>query len=131
MERQLHPLWEKVAEAMNRATGAADRSELETLFTEDAVVWHNFDDLDGDRDRLITSVASLHGSVPDLRVEVLAQAGTASGFVQRQVFRGSGPGGELALHSCVVATVTDDGRISRLDEYVDTAQTRPLRPPKV
>ncbi|HWV26572.1 MAG TPA: hypothetical protein VNZ66_05060 [Aeromicrobium sp.] len=52
------------------------------------------------------------------------------GAVQQHVLRGTrrSTGEEVALHACVVISVGDDGRITRLDEYIDSAQAAALAP---
>jgi ketosteroid isomerase-like protein len=43
---------------------------------------------------------------------------------QQHVLRGTNraSGEPVALHACVVVQVGDDGRITRLDEYIDSAE---------
>jgi ketosteroid isomerase-like protein len=126
---RVHEHWETAAEGMTRAMDSADRAMADAVYAESLVVWHNFDQREIDRDAMIASLDGLKRSTPDLHVEVLHRFGTEQGFVQQQVFRGHAPGGELALHSCIVVTLDGDGRIVRLDEYLDTAQSKALRPP--
>jgi ketosteroid isomerase-like protein len=45
------------------------------------------------------------------------------------VLRGTAPGGELALEAMMYVSV-DDGRIRRLEEYLDTNQLGVLRAPR-
>ena len=40
---------------------------------------------------------------------------------------GTGPGGPLEVHSCVIVTLNEAGLIVRAEEYLDTAQTAALR----
>ena len=47
---------------------------------------------------------------------------TEDGFVQRHRMRGVLPGGEeLVVASCLVVTLSDAGRIVRVEEYLDSA----------
>jgi ketosteroid isomerase-like protein len=41
---------------------------------------------------------------------------------------GTGPGGPLRVHTCVVATLSDAGKVTRMEEYLDSAALRPLTP---
>lgn len=111
------------------AAEAGDASDLADIYTPDAVIWHNHDDREQTVEqnarmltRLGTWVTGLHYT--DRRVTAFE-----TGAVQQHVLRGTraSTGEEIALHACVVITVTD-GRISRLDEYLDSAQAAKLAP---
>lgn len=65
--------------------------------------------------------------MPDLGWSDLATLPTPDGFVLRTILTGTAPGGPLRLHSCLVVTLDDDGLITRVDEYLDTAQSAVLR----
>jgi ketosteroid isomerase-like protein len=61
-----------------------------------------------------------------LRYEDVRCQATADGFVQQHVLRGTvGAGVEIAIPACIVTTIRD-GRITRLDEYLDSAHVKPL-----
>jgi ketosteroid isomerase-like protein len=46
---------------------------------------------------------------------------TATGWVARTTMTGTAPGGELRVHTCVVVTVSERGRVARVAEYLDPA----------
>ncbi len=52
------------------------------------------------------------------------------GAVQQHVLRGvnRSTGEKVALHACVVIAVNEEGRISRLDEYFDSAEAAHFGP---
>jgi hypothetical protein len=68
----------------------------------------------------IARVAGLHALVDDVRVDVMQAAPLPGGWFQRIVLRGTvrASGRELAAHNCAVIHLSD-GRITRIDEYVD------------
>jgi len=43
------------------------------------------------------------------------------------IMTGTAPGGALRVHSCVIVTLDGDGRVTRVEEYLDPAQTAVLR----
>ena len=62
----------------------------------------------------------------ELRYEDIRVQPTPTGFVQQHVLCcRSATGVEVRAHACLVATV-EDGRIRRLDEYLDAAAIAPL-----
>jgi ketosteroid isomerase-like protein len=92
-----------------------------------AVTWHNFDDAEVPASKTAATLDWLHRTVADLDWVELAVLPTADGFVARTLMTGTAPGGPLRAHSCVIATLDADGRITRLEEYLDPAQTAALR----
>lgn len=108
------------------ATRSCDLDTLASLVEPDAVVWHNHDETEVDMDRTNRTVAWLHRTVPDISWEDVSVIPTQEGFVWRAVLTGSAPGGPLRAPTCVVATVSDRGRIARVDEYLDSAALAPL-----
>ncbi len=64
----------------------------------------------------------------DLRYEEVRRQPTPSGFVQQHVLRATLPGGgAFELPACIVIDLDGDGRITRLDEYLDSAAVAVLR----
>ena len=70
--------------------------------------------------------ASLRSKVPDLHMEAVRRRGVAGGFVEQHVLAGTMPSGDpLRVVGCFLGTV-EDGRITRLEEYVDGVQAGAL-----
>jgi hypothetical protein len=70
--------------------------------------------------RAIAAVASAEVDVTGLHV-------TETGFVQTQKNSYTlSKGGATSFHAALVATLDDDGRIVRLDEYLDSTGLTPL-----
>lgn len=99
---------------------------LRELYADDAVVWHNYDEKDVPASTTEAALRGLHDAVTDLDWEDVAVQTTESGFVWQAIITGTAPGGSLHAHTCVVATV-DDGRISRIEEYLDPSGFAVLR----
>ena len=78
-------------------------------------------------DRSAQSLARLHRTVSDLRLENVRVIATAEGFVVRWTMSGRAPSGPLRAHSCVVVTLSPAGKVARAAESVDTAQLAVLR----
>ena len=56
----------------------------------------------------------------------MSDSPTPTGFVWQAVMTGAAPGGRLEAHTCMVVTLSPAGKVARTDEYVDSAQLRPL-----
>src|ERR1700730_12042714 len=65
-------------------------------------------------------------NIKGLKYTEVRRQPTPTGFVQQHVLRGRFKDKELALPTCIVATV-EGGKITRLDEYLDSAQTAVFR----
>ncbi|MCD9199884.1 nuclear transport factor 2 family protein [Aeromicrobium wangtongii] len=111
------------------AAEASDASDLPDIYTPDAVIWHNHDDREQTVEQNARMLTRIGAWVDDLRYTDRRVTAYDTGAVQQHVLRGtrSSTGEQIALHACVVITVTD-GRISRLDEYIDSAEGAKVAP---
>lgn len=116
-----------VAARFAAASRDNDATAYRALCAPDATTWHNFDELAVDTERTLRTVAWLHRSVADLAWHDVALSPTPTGFVAQTMMTGTAPGGPLRVLSCVIVTLDDDGLVRRVEEYLDTAQTAPLR----
>lgn len=75
---------------------------------------------------LLDFTAAVLGVVEHFRYENAIRSGTESGFVEEHLVRGTLPdGSELNLAACVVGEI-QDGKVTYLREYVDSAQASGL-----
>jgi ketosteroid isomerase-like protein len=103
-----------------------DEAALRELYTPDVAVWHNHDGLEQRLEVNLKVLGWLHRTVADKRYEDVRRMPTPTGFVEQHVLRGTAPDGEpLEVPACLVVTVRD-GRISRVEEYVDSAHIAAL-----
>ena len=92
----------------------------------DARIWHNTDGTEQTVDENLRVLGWLTKHCTDIRYEDVRRSATAGGFVQQHVLRASGPDGRaVEVPACLVVTC-DAGRITRLDEYLDSAHLAPL-----
>ena len=107
---------------------AGDIDGLVDCYAADAKIWHNTDGLtqgpEDNRKVLAGMVTRIVDRVYDnRRLEVFP-----GGFVQQHVLRGTRKhdGERLELAACIVCAVKD-GKITRLDEYFDSAPVAAFR----
>ena len=107
---------------------AGDIDGLVACYAPDAKIWHNTDEqIQGPEDNkktlagMVTRI--LDRVYDDRRVDVFP-----GGFVQQHILRGvrKHDGVRLALPACIVCQVKD-ARITRLDEYFDSAHVAEFR----
>lgn len=109
---------DELADAIGSAVETGETARLATYFAPDAVVWHDIDHQEIDVPAAMAGIAMLSQVATDVRVEVVRRAALPDGFVQQFVIRGVMAGKPFEMHNCLVVTVAD-GRIVRMDEYVD------------
>lgn len=114
-----------LADAMFAALEAGDLDGVEATWAPGFVTWTN---ISGESDRAATRklLGWLTSKASGLHYDVVRRILLPDGFVQQHVLRTQAPDGtELAMPACVIATVVD-GRIARIDEYLDPSQLAPL-----
>ena len=115
-----------VANRFFNALLAGDGAALDGVFSQDAIFWTNFSGKEQHRREFIPRFAALASTMPGLHFENVRRTATPAGFVEQHTLCGETPdGGKLAAHGCFIVTVVD-GRITRLNEYIDSGQLAPL-----
>lgn len=115
-----------IADALFGAIERGDVDAVAALYADDAVIWHNFDNVEQDRDANLAVLSWMTRRVRDLRYEEIARYEIDGGFVQQHVLRATTESGEtLKVPGCIVVHLHDD-RIGRIDEYLDSAHLSPL-----
>ncbi|QIL74204.1 nuclear transport factor 2 family protein (plasmid) [Diaphorobacter sp. HDW4B] len=117
-----------VAERFFTAIEQADIETVRDCYARDAVIWHNIDDKEKSRDENIVALKAMVGRIHDRRYEQRRLHVFESGFVQQHVLKGTRTfdGRAVALTACIVCEVLD-GKITRLDEYLDSPQVAEFR----
>ena len=117
----------ELCEQLFAAIMAGDTEAVRGIYAADAVIWHNNDGVEQTPEENLRVLRWVIRNVKDLLYEEIRRHETAEGFVQQHVLRGVAPNGTaLEIPACVVCTVRD-GRVTRLEEYEDSAQLAALR----
>jgi ketosteroid isomerase-like protein len=109
---------------------AVEQGDIETVkdsYNPDVEIWHNFDDLVQTREDNLATLTGMVGRISDRvydnrRLEVFAD-----GFVQQHVLRGTRKDGKRVSLPAALIVKLRDGRIARLDEYIDSAHVAVFR----
>lgn len=109
---------------------AIEQGDIDTVrdsYTPDVEIWHNFDDLIQTRDQNIETLKGMVGRISDRvyddrRLEVFAD-----GFVQQHVLRGTRKDGKRVSLPAALIVRLREGKIARLDEYIDSAHVAVFR----
>lgn len=114
------------AEKLFTAIEAGDVAAIRALYAPDVKVWHNTDNLAQSVEENLAVLKWVTTHIKHLKYTEVRRQPTPSGFVQQHVLRGQFGENEVALPACIVATV-EGGHITRIDEYLDSAQTAILQ----
>lgn len=109
---------------------AIEQGDVDTVrdsYTPDVEIWHNFDDLIQTREQNVETLKGMVGRISDRvydnrRLEVFAD-----GFVQQHVLRGTRKDGKRVSLPAALIVKLRDGKIARLDEYIDSAHVAVFR----
>ncbi len=113
-----------------RLFDAIERGDVEGVadcYAPELVVWHNFDNLDQSREDNLKTLAGMIERISERRYEQRRVDVFDGGFVQQHVLTGRRRDGvRVSMPGVLVGTVKD-GKISRLDEYLDSAHVAAFR----
>lgn len=115
------PSTDDLVAAFDGAITGKDADAFVAALAPGAVVWHNHDRKEVDARDNMAAIAMLGQLVDGLENEHVRLAPIDGGFVLQFVTRGrvKASGNPFEMQNCLVVTTTDDGLVSRIDEYVD------------
>jgi ketosteroid isomerase-like protein len=115
-----------LAERFMGAIQAGDGEAVRACYAPDARIWHNNDGLEQTVDQNLKVLAWFARKLPDRHYRVLSRDALKDGFVQQHVLEATLPDGRgWTMPACVVVRMKD-GKVTRLDEYLDSAHSGAL-----
>lgn len=114
-----------LAERFFRAVERGDIDQIRAIYAPDARIWHNHDGLEQTVEENLKVLAWMSRQVTDRRYQVQRRVAIPGGFLQQHVLHGQTVNGPFSMPACIVVEVKE-GRISRLEEYLDSAQAAHL-----
>ena len=112
----------QTADKLFRAIENGDVDAIRNIYTPDTKIWHNNDGIAQSVEQNLAVLKWVITNIKNVKYTEVRRQPTPTGFVQQHVLRGRFNDKDIALPACIVATV-EDGHITRLDEYLDSAQT--------
>jgi len=114
------------AAAYAAASATGDVDAIAALSEPDAVTWHNYDDTEVDLATSARTIKWLFRKMPDVAWEDVAVLPTPKGYVRQAIITGTAPGGPVRVHTCLIVTLSANGKAARTEEYIDLAGMAPL-----
>ena len=103
------------------AIEAGDIDGVARLYAPEAEIWHNTDELTQSLSANLRTLTWISTNLKDVAYTQIRRSATDDGFVQQHVLVATNRAGErIDVPACIVTTIVD-GRITRLDEYLDSA----------
>ena len=116
-----------IADDIFAAIEDGDPARVRACYAPDAVIWHNTDRVEQSVDENLRVLGWLIDTFPRRRYDEVHRHEWHIGFVQQHVLRLTKQDGTVVeLPACIVAKVAEDGKITRIDEYLDSAQSARL-----
>lgn len=113
----------------DRFFGAVEAGDIDTvraIYAPDAVIWHAHTGETQSVEDNLRTLGLIAQHIKGFGYDERRCVATETGFVEQHVVRGVTPAGvAFRIPSCIVCVV-EDGRITRLDEYFDSAAAAPL-----
>jgi ketosteroid isomerase-like protein len=110
------------------AAEAGDPADLLNIYAENAVIWHNTDDREQSVQANMKALVAMDKFLTNRRYTERRIHTFDGGVVHQHVLRGTkrSTGEEVELKACV-AILVENGKITRLDEYFDSAEAARIR----
>lgn len=116
------------AERFVGAIQSGDTATVRACYAPDAKLWHNTDNIEQTPDQNMKVLEWFMRTLPDRNYRVIRREPLPDGFMQQHVLEATLPDGtRWAMDACVVVKI-ENGVITRLDEYMDSAKSAQLRP---
>jgi len=109
---------EALVDGFFAAVTAGDREALERIYSPDAAIWHNYDDVEQSREESLRLLAYLHRKVGPLRYEGVRRVVLEDGVIQQHVVVLGGVGAGLRMPTMIRIFCAGD-HVTRIEEYVD------------
>lgn len=102
-----------------------DADQLRVIYAAEARIWHNFHGKDQTVDENLKTLRWMTRNLTNRRYRILRRVAIPGGFLQQHVLEGETVGGPFSMPACIIVEVMD-GRITRLEEYLDSAHATHL-----
>ena len=110
-----------LATSLFAAIEGGDIEAVRAIYAPDAVIWHNTDGLEQDVDTNLRVLRWVVRNISERRYGDIRRVVLDDGFVQQHVLNGVGPNGRAFSLPAMLRVWVSDGRVTRLDEYLDSA----------
>ena len=117
----------ELARHFTRSIESGDIEAIRACYAKDAQIWHNFDEVNQTVDENMKVLEWMKRQATRRTYEISRLEEIVGGYLQQHVLRMVNLAGEeITMPACLIVTV-EDGKIRRLEEYLDPKQAERLR----
>jgi len=117
----------EIADRLFKAIESGNVDGVRSVYAPGIEVWHNTDGKVQTRDENLATLRSVVSNIKELSYTNVRRQPTPEGFVQQHVLVGQlASGKKIELPACIIGTI-ENGQITRIDEYLDSAAVAALR----
>jgi uncharacterized protein len=116
-----------LADRLLAAIEAGDTEAIRAVYAPEAQIWHNFDQHEQSVDENLVTLAWVVAHTQDRHYEEVRRIILDDVYVQQHVLRATSRGGAPVEIPAMLRVTCTGGLITRLEEYLDTAQAAALR----
>lgn len=111
----------ELARHFMRVLETGDEAKARECLTPDARIWHNFDDHEQTVDENMRLLGWMVKNCRSREYDIQRLEEVEGGYLQQHILRmETNSGKQLEMHACVVVKVRD-GKVARIEEYLDPA----------
>jgi ketosteroid isomerase-like protein len=114
-----------IAERFFTAIERGDLDAVKAIYAPDARIWHSHDLKEQSVEENLRVLAWMSRNLPNRRYRVHRRVPIPGGFLQQHTLEALTQGGPFTMPACIVVEVKD-GRIARLQEYLDSGRVAEL-----
>jgi ketosteroid isomerase-like protein len=115
----------ELAQGLRKALEDLDAEALGALYADDAKIWHNFDGVEQTPEQNVKNFNWMKRKLKDFKVVDIRQDILDDGFLHYHLITGTEP---PVSGPCLLRAWCADGKITRIEEFTDSAAYGPLIP---
>jgi RimJ/RimL family protein N-acetyltransferase len=112
-----------LADDLRRAFESRDIDAIKWLYSDDVIVWHNYDQIERTREQSLQSAQWVCEEMSEFSIDDCEIFPIEGGFIQKCVFRGVYrlSGNKMETHA-MIRIYCEKGQVLRVEDYSDPAQ---------
>lgn len=120
---------QNIATLLFDAIENADPEALNKLYTETAVLWTNMSQRTTKARQVAALLPMMAKGLPARRYTNRRMQTCDGGFIHRHTIESVHPDGSIASVECCAIVLVEAGKVSRIDEYLDSRQLKAVMAP--
>jgi len=105
------------------AVAGGEMDAVRRYYRDDVAVWHNFDNLDQDKESNLATLASIPDRYDTFEYADIRHTPIEGGFLRQHVIKAS-RNGKHALVPAILRVYVDNEQVYRIEEYFDYGQLK-------